>query len=222
MSFSDIANELSKTIFQFNRLGFTHVVKLLRRAQNLLEHSELSQYKNENVYNRLKELVSRIRGCGEESRCLEFAERIYRLSLVAYLEATGKDRVLLRARRFFYLGSAFGLPLMALYGVGPLPVMVIFFTLIVTYFQVVRLKKLGLAVIYTVSGLILLFDAVSLRYSLYALVVPEEISYIASALSVSIEAAIAIVIAMLLASAVSIALLLYSLINFTKFRDLFV
>ncbi len=222
MSFSDLADDLSKTIFQLDRLGFSRAAKLLKRAQTLLKHPELSRYRNENVRSRLRELVSRIRGCGEESRCLEFAERIYRLSLVAYLEATGRDRVLLRARRFFYLGSALGLPLVALYGVGPLPVMVIFFTLIVTYFQVVRLKKIGLAVVYTVSGLILLFDANSLRYSLYALTVPEEVSYIASVLGISIEAAVAIVIALLLLSAASIALLLYSLINFTKFRDLFV
>ncbi|HIP56735.1 MAG TPA: hypothetical protein EYH02_01485 [Ignisphaera aggregans] len=219
MRIAELRDEISKTVFSLHRSGFSTAARRLIRACSLLDKLDPSRALEPSAQASLRELLSMIRKCSNEDMCSEIASKIYRIVMFIYLESTGKMRCVVRARKLFYLGASLGLPLVALYGTGPLPIMVMFFTLIVTYFQVVKLTRLGLAAVYTISTLILFFDALTLRYSLYALSTPKEITEVARALGVGSEVAIAITILLLLIASISTLCLLYTITTFIRLRE---
>ena len=200
MRIAELRDEVSKTIFSLRRNGFLNAAKKLMRVHTLLDKLNPAEVVEPRIQTSLRELLSMARKCSDKDMCSDVVNRIHRLIMFVYLESTGEMRCVVRARKLFYLGASLGLPLIALYGTGPLPIMVIFFTLIVTYFQVVRLTRLGLTTVYTVSTLVLFFDALTLRYSLYALSTPAEIAEIARVLGIGIEIAL-VLVALLLVTA---------------------
>lgn len=221
MRIAELRDEISKTIFSLHRNGFLSAARRLIRVRTLLDRLDPAKVVEPRIQSSLRELLSMARKCGSEDTCSDVVSRIHRLIMFIYLENAGEMKCVVRARKLFYLGASLGLPLIALYGTGPLPIMVIFFTLIVTYFQVVKLTRLGLATVYTVSTLILFFDALTLRYSLYALSTPAEIAEIARTLGIGIEIALVLVALLLATASISMLCLLYTITTFTRLREVF-
>ena len=221
MRIAELRDEISKTVFSLHRSGFLNTAKRLIRIRSLLDRLDPSEVIEPSKQTSLRELLSMLRKCSSEDMCNDIASKIHRLTMFIYLESTGKIKCVVRARKLFYLGASLGLPLVALYGTGPLPIMVIFFTLIVTYFQVVKLTRLGLAAMYTISTLILFFDALTLRYSLCALSTPKEIAEIARILGIGSEIAFVLVALLLAIASISMLCLLYTITTFIRLREVF-
>lgn len=228
-----LIDELNNVVFLLRSHSHLKALKYIDKAISLLSNTPEQAVDNalKEDYSRtvssLRETISLLKRCVSSSRpgdinsCKNVAHEVYRQSLILYIIGTGEIKRVVKARRVSYLALALGLPTSALFGLNPLALGLIFMGTLWTYLYFVRLKLIGWIVLVSSLMLILPFLINASIYFIHALLSPDEVSYIASALGLEYVYALILVSTLFIISIVSLALDLYSMSLLFKYRDIF-
>lgn len=219
---NDVYEDLS-----FLSRSFPSYSKLLLKIKRELDSigpPEPSRYPTlSKVVDNLREARKCLSGAKPDKRgeCARYLREAYKYAILTRLEAQGKINVIKRMRRALFTGVAIGLPLAGLFGFGFLAVALVFIGTLWTYPYFVNLRKIGWVVAVLNSLVLLPIDVIAVRYSIYAILDPEELARIAEALGMTIPQSAVLVAAIGILGALSASLLLYAMIKLLALRAIY-
>lgn len=226
----ELVEDLNNLVFYLNSHNFTRASRICLEALSLVKASPTPGKQPEDyskTLSKLKEAVSALKKCASTTppsnpgACTSEARRVHRYALLLSLLSTGRIRELTRARRAAYTSIALGLPTAALFGLSPIGAGLIFLGTLWTYMYFVRLKLVGWVVLTVTLVLLLPFTTNAVLYFSQALLDAGETQRVASALGVSYQVALILLVVLLVVAASSLMLGLYAIYKLIKYRAVF-
>ncbi len=202
-------------------------VKEIRSNLNLIikeitiDNVELAKFlrsRSEDLKGKLSSL-----GGGNVNEFIKELNELVKFSRTAIYDFTNRISSIRRAYRAYLYGMVFFFILSGFFGPQfAVTALMLMIPALLSIFNIRKRRALGLTFVYATTPIPLVLGFMAIRYGLYALITPEELASVASALNITIELATLIIALILVSGIAEVLLIAYAIIVFYRNRHAFI